>query len=302
MAVDSAEQVGPVLRNPDVLYKRSCWRAYIVYKDSRWCSRIHYRTVVKEMEASREKEGRLLSKRAVQFGLADFALLKRPRERQRITGIKSRITEQGGHVAPVTAVSALPGGNLQPPLAGPAEFARIRILVHGNTFHARGRQIEGASLHPIHNDRRSASADNGRVKKQRGNGQWVVVFRWQIHNRMLVELNLVAILFCEGDGLSTNNHLLRNLRNFELHPNVGYRSRADSDGPFHRLETGNVHAQDIVSRRDFRKFKSTLLVRCRGKGLPSGRGGQINIGFRDSSAVGVSDDSPHRPCVLSTRC
>ena len=148
-----------MLRNPHILYQRSCW-----------CSGVNNRTVVEEMVASREQEGGLMAKGAIQFRLADFALLKRPVLRQSITGIQPGIAEQGQEVAPVTTVHAASGGDFQAPLTGAAEFGGIRILVYRHVFHPRGRQIERAGLHAIHNDGRSASADNGRLEKQRRDG------------------------------------------------------------------------------------------------------------------------------------
>ena len=62
-----------------------------------------------------------MAKGAIQFRLADFALLKRPVLCQSITGIQPGIAEQGQEVAPVTTVNAAPGGDFQAPLTGAAE-------------------------------------------------------------------------------------------------------------------------------------------------------------------------------------
>src|SRR5438270_13216182 len=161
MAIDSPEQVVPALRNPDVLYKRSCGRDDMVFNQGRWRECVNNRAVVKDMVASGEEEGGLTGmgkyaiQWAIQFHLADFALLQRPIQRHSITGIQGGITEQSEQVAPVTAVDAFSGSDFQPALARPPEFWRIRILVHGNAFHARGRQIEGTGLDSVHNENRS---------------------------------------------------------------------------------------------------------------------------------------------------
>src|SRR2546430_17739664 len=150
MAIDSPEQVGPALRNPDVLYKRSCGRDDIVFNQARWRECVNNRAVVKDMVASGEEEGGLTGmgkyaiQWAIQFHLADFALLQRPIQRHSITGIQGGITEQSEQVAPVTAEDALFGGGFPPGPSRPPEFLGKRVLGLRNAVSPPGRPSEGA--------------------------------------------------------------------------------------------------------------------------------------------------------------
>src|SRR6266566_5060962 len=120
---------------------------------------------------------------------------------------------------------------------------------------------------------------------------------------MLVELNVVVILFCEKDRLIAGvyGHLLGDARYLQFHAEGPKCRGTHGDGYLRVLEAGSVYTQHVLAHRNIFECKSTLLVGRRGEGLPSPCLGQRNTGIRHNRTVGALDDSPHGSCVLSCR-
>src|SRR6266480_641737 len=121
---------------------------------------------------------------------------------------------------------------------------------------------------------------------------------------VLVELNVVVILFCEKDRLIAGvcGHLLGDARYFQftrrgrsaVEPTVTAICASLKPGAFTR-STYSSSGTFLIAN------PPSSSVGRRGEGLGFRRSGQHDIGIRHNRAVGALDDSPHGSCVLGPR-
>src|SRR5262249_18391429 len=115
---------------------------------------------------SGDKKRDSITQRSAELPFADGALHKRAGRGKGVARVEGGIAENERDTAPVVMTGTLDRSHLDATFPRSSEFRRVRALVDEDFLDGRGREVQRALFHSVHNELWTMTAHYGRFQKQ----------------------------------------------------------------------------------------------------------------------------------------